>query len=75
MRTANKDFASVILGVKLVLVFAKGYGWIMAACHESRMLSLSLSLSLSHTHTHTHSFTVSDVNVVIFFSSLIYLQI
>jgi hypothetical protein len=69
MRTANKDFASVILGVKLVLVFAKGYGWIMAACHESHTLSLSLSLSLSH------SFTVSDVNVVIFFSSLIYLQI
>jgi hypothetical protein len=65
MRTANKDFASVIWGVKLVFVFAKGYGWIMAACHESCMLSLSLS----------HSFTVSDVNVVIFFSSLIYLQI
>jgi hypothetical protein len=65
MRTTNKDFASVILGVKLVLVFAKGYGWIMAACHESRTLSLSLSLFL----------TVSDVNMVIFFSSLIYLQI
>jgi hypothetical protein len=65
MRTANKDFASVILRVKLVLVFAKGYGWIMAACHESPTLSLS----------HSHSFTVSDVNVVIFFSSLIYLHI